>query len=101
MNALENKFDAEMINIYKVAKKEIGYNASRFLQLINEVGGYKAAKMLIVKDDGTYGFQKLWEHKRLDLSVEAHVLKPEFEELFTVEERNMCRKRLAEYGFKI
>ncbi|MEW6661353.1 MAG: hypothetical protein ACOY9Y_05265 [Bacillota bacterium] len=42
-----------------------------------------AAKILISKDGGTYGFEVLWEHKRLDLSVEAHVLKPEYRELFS------------------
>ena len=29
---LEKRFEQEMINIYTTAKKECGYNASRFLQ---------------------------------------------------------------------
>ena len=101
MNVLENKFNVDMQNIYKIAKKELGYNATRFLQLISEKGGLYAAKILISKDGGTYGFEILWEHNRLDLSVESHVLRPEYIELFTDEERNMCKQRLERFGYKI
>ena len=90
-----------MKNIYLTAKKELGYNATRFLQLLSDKGGVKAAKILIAKDGRTDGFEILRNHKRLDLSVEAHVLKPEYNELFTDEERKMCRERLERYGFKI
>jgi hypothetical protein len=89
-----------MLNIYKTAKKELGYNATRFLQLISEKGGLRAAKILISKDGGTYGFEVLWEHKRLDLSVETYVLKPDYMELFTEDERNMCKERLEEFSKK-
>jgi len=65
------------------------------LQIISEKGGLQAAKILISKDGGTYGVEVLWEHKRLDLSVETHVLKLDYMELFTGEERNMCKERLA------
>jgi hypothetical protein len=41
----------------------------------------------------------LWMHKRLDLSIEAHVLKPEYIELFTEKERNACKERLTEMGY--
>lgn len=71
MKTLENRFIAEMQNIYLTAKKKLGYNATRFLQLLSEKGGFQAAKILISKDGGTYGFEVLWEHQRLDLSVEA------------------------------
>lgn len=53
MNSLEKQFNQDMINIYQTAKKELGYNATRFLQLISEVGGLQAAKKLISKDGGT------------------------------------------------
>ncbi len=99
MKTLENKFNVDMKNIYLTAKKELGYNAARFLQLIYEIGGLQAARILISKNDGTYGFEVLWEHNRLDLSVEAHVLKPEYQELFTEDERGTCRKRLKDFGY--
>lgn len=100
MNQLEKNFNEDMKNIYLTAKKELKYNASRFWQLVCEKGGLQAAKILIAKDGGTDGFEILWEHGRLDLSVEAHVLKPEYAELFTDEEKVMCRERLESFGFK-
>lgn len=101
MNDLERKFNKDMINIYNEAKEELNYNATRFLQLISEKGGVRAAKQLISKEDGTSGFDTLWKMGRLDLSVEAHVLKPEYVELFTEEEIKMCRSKLEQFGYKI
>lgn len=99
MDLLEKKFNDDMQQIYFRAKKELKYNATRFMQLVSEKGGLLAAKQLIAKDGGTYGFEVLWENKRLDLSVEAHVLKPEYRELFSNEEIEICRNRLKEFGF--
>lgn len=101
MSTLENRFHEDMKNIYFSAKKELKYNASRFFQLVSRDGGVKAAKQLISKSGGTYGFEVLWENKRLDLSVEALVLRPEYHELFTVEERETCMNRLKEFGYEI
>lgn len=98
---LEKRFEKEMIDIYATAKKECGYNAVRFLQLVSTKGGLVAAKQLISKPGGTDGFTTLWEHNRLDLSVEVHVLKPEYEPLFTIEERRLCKERLVEFGYRI
>jgi len=63
MEALESKFNGDMQNIYIIAKKELGYKATRFLQLVSEKGGLQAAKILISKDGGTDGFEVLWDHK--------------------------------------
>ena len=99
MNNLECKFHDDMMNIYYTAKKELGYNATRFLQLVSEKGGLQAAKILITKNEPTYGFEVLWEHNRLDLTVEAHVLKTEYKKLFTEEEIKICRYRLEQFGY--
>ena len=98
---LEKQFEQEMINIYMTAKKECGYNANRFLQMISAKGGLVTAKQLIMKPGGTDGFATLWEHGRLDLSVEAHVIKPQYRELFTDPERELCRNRPKEYGYSV
>lgn len=45
------------------------------------------------------GFPTLWEGGRLDLCVEAHVLRPEFEPLFDDAERRTARRRLSDYGY--
>ena len=67
--------------------------------MLGAMGGLAAAKQLISKPGGTDGFTTLWEHGRLDLSVEAHILKPEYIELFTDEERRVCRERLEQFGY--
>ena len=100
MTSLEKQFEQDMIDIYTTAKKECGYNASRFLQMLSTKGGLTAAKQLISKPGGTDGFTTLWEHGRLDLSVEAHVLKPEYSVLFSEEELRMCKERLVQFGYK-
>jgi len=99
MEELERRFHRAMIAIYETAKRDLGYTASRFLQMISERGGLDTAKHLISTDQPSEGFTTLWQHKRLDLTVEAHVLAPEFESLFTETERNLARQRLREYGW--
>ena len=99
MTDQEKNFNTALRAIYVTAKRECGYNAVRFMQLVAEKGGVSAAKQLISKNGGTDGFATLWEHGRLDLSVEAHVLKKEYKELFTDDERKICRDRLIEFGF--
>ena len=99
MRELEINFHNAMVTIYQTAKKELNYNATRFLQLVSDNGGLRAAKQLIAVDGGTYGFEVLWEHGRLDLSVEALVLEKEFRQLFTDEEITFCETRLTKYGY--
>jgi hypothetical protein len=45
------------------------------------------------------GYTALWERGRLDLTVEALILEPQWHELFTEEEREIARKRLRDYGY--
>lgn len=44
MTILEKRFEQEMIDIYMIAKKECGYNASRFLQMLGAKGGLAAMR---------------------------------------------------------
>lgn len=99
MNDLEKKFEEDMKNIFIKSKEELNYRPIRFLELITEKGGIEAAKILIRKE--TDGFITLWKNDRLDLSVEYHVLKPEYDELFTEEEKEICREKLKKYNFNI
>ena len=101
MGPIENKFNEDMKNIYFTTKRDIGYTATRFMQLVSQKGGLQAAKKLIAKEGGTYGFEVLWENKRLDLSVEALVLKPEYESLFSNEDKQLCSERLKQFGYTI
>lgn len=97
----ERAFDKAMLRIYERAKDEVGYKATRFLQMISEHGGLEAARQLLHSSAVSDGFTTLWEKGRLDLSVEAHVLQPEFSELFSQEEREIAERRLTAYGFEV
>lgn len=99
MDELESRFNDEMQGIYITAKKKLKYNATRFLQLLSEKGGVEAARILISKNGGTYGFEVLWENNRLDLSIEAHVLKEDYRDLFTDGEREICKNRLKDFKY--
>ncbi len=96
----ERAFDRAMVGIYKTAKTELGYNATRFLQMITEHEGLATATQLLHAPAVSDGFTTLWERGRLDLSVEAHVLQDEYASLFTDEQRGIAMRRLADYGYR-
>ena len=93
-------FHEEMISIYWKAKTECNYNATRFLQMVNEQGGLEAAKSLLHVDGYSDGIVALWERGRPDITMEALVLQKPWDILFSEEELNIARKRLNELGYK-
>lgn len=95
----ERQFHRAMVDIYETAKRELGYNAIRFLQMLSEQGGLATARQLLWSDQPSDGFTALWSHHRLDLTVEAHVLKQEYASLFTEDDRQQARRRLELYGW--
>jgi hypothetical protein len=97
----EQRFDAAMMNIYHRARKEAGYNATRYLQMLHDQGGLGTAQTLLHARQVSEGYTALWERKRLELTVEALVLQPEWRELFTPEELDIARQRLQQYGHQV
>src|SRR5215207_1381990 len=97
MNDLERIFHRAMIEIYEKAKRDAGYNATRFLQMVSELGGLGAARRLLAAPAVSDGFTALWERGRLDLTVETLVLSEQYRQLFTEEEREGAAARLAAY----
>lgn len=95
---LRKEFHRDMIAIYQNAKKECGYNATRFLQMVAAKDGLTVAKSFIQRRQPTDGFTTLWELGRLDLTVEALILKPKYAELFTDEERRQVQELLDQYN---
>lgn len=82
-------------------KREIGYNPTRFMQMVSEHGGVGAVQLLLQGRDSSDGFTTLWENNRLELSCEAMALLPWYEALFTVDEKTAARRRLAEHRFDV
>ena len=80
---LEGQFHEAMLAIYVTAKREAGYNATRFLAMLNDHGGVKTAGLLLDAPTVSDGYTALWERQRLELTVEAVILDNErFHSLF-------------------
>ena len=47
MDEVERRFHRAMVGIYETAKRELGYNATRFLQMVSEQGGLVTARQLL------------------------------------------------------
>jgi hypothetical protein len=97
----EARFHEAMLHIYKTALAETGYNATRFLRMVSENGGLQAARTLLHAATVSDGYAALWERGRLDLTVEALIVSPDWSPLFTPSELEIARRRLKEYGFNL
>ncbi|MBW7884915.1 MAG: hypothetical protein H3C34_20210 [Caldilineaceae bacterium] len=100
MTPLEAQFHSAMLDLYRNAKTRCNYTATYFLQMVTDDGGLATARTLLHSAHPASGFAELWECGALDLTVEAQVLRSEFAELFTDEERAIARQRLADYGYR-
>lgn len=100
MGHLDQQFDQAMFQIYRRAKDEAGYPANIFLKMLSDKGGVATAKYLINAAQPSDGYTALFERGRLDLTVEAEVIEnPKWHELFTVDEIDRARHRLAQYQY--
>ncbi len=93
-------FEKAMKNVYLLARTEAGYDARYFVGMLSTYGGLGTAKRLLATTDASSGFTALYERGRLDLTVEALVIKPEFASLFTDDEIDIARERLWQLGFQ-
>jgi uncharacterized HhH-GPD family protein len=94
----ERAFHRTMVDVFDRAKREAGYTATRFIQMVGEIGGLATAQRLLNAPAVSDGFTALWERGPLDLTVEAVILRDEYHELFSDHEREIAQSRLAEYG---
>jgi len=100
-DALRRRFEADLHEAYRTAVRDIGYHATAYLRMLHEHGGVATATRLLAGQVESYGFERLREAGRLDLSVEASVLKPEFAPLFQESQREVARFRLADARFDV
>ena len=97
---LKESFNLAMWDIYKRAKIEAKYNATRYLQMLDENGGLETAHILINAPTVSDGYTALWERDRLDLTVEALIWdNPKFHIFFTEEELKIIKTRLIDYEY--
>jgi len=86
-----------MVELWRRAKTEAGYNATRFLTRLSEHGGVATARRLVAASTPSDGFTALWEKGRLDLTVEALVLDPTYHDLFDEDLRQAAQRRFDAY----
>ena len=92
---LEAAFHEEMISIFYKAGHATGYWANRFLQKVKKDRGLPAARHWLKPEKGlSPGLQRLAKEKRVDLSMEALVMKEPWRQLFTAPELNEAAKRV-------
>ncbi len=101
MDELERSSHSEMRTLYDNARNQCQYTATRFLAMVEDLGGRDAAKKLLRAADVSDGFTALWECDCLHLTVEALVLKSPWSSLFTEGELAVARQRLTDAGFKV
>ena len=100
--SLEEEFRQFLLELANITKDETGDNPIRFRQSVGERGGWETAQHLINKSEPSEGYKRLWEGGHLDLTMEAQILEAEggkWQQLFTEEELEKCRKRLRDYGY--
>lgn len=98
---LANRFHHDLVEGIRTLSREIGYRAPRFARMLNEHGGVETARRLLQGPRTSEGFQILMAHHKLEWSVEAWVLRPEYADLFSDGERDEARRRLEEHGFDV
>jgi len=79
----------------------LGYRPTAFLRMVADHGAVGAAKSLLSSPNYQYGFEKLYEHHRLEWSVEAHIVLPWYRDLFTFDEILTAETRLALVDFDV
>lgn len=91
----EGSFHEAMLSIYQSVGKATGYWANYYLRAVRKHGGLSYAKQaLATKSDVQDGFLKLIEVGKPELSMEALVIKKEFQSLFAKNEIDEAQRRL-------
>jgi hypothetical protein len=108
---LEKRFHDAMLDVFRLAGEATrkqrsdgsfvrGYWAIYFLRAVRNHGGLAYAHQLLRGEGTTAGFARLTEEKRLDLTMEALVLRPEYRERFSESEQQVASSRLARAGYQ-
>jgi hypothetical protein len=97
---LEDVLEAEFLKAVNICIGQYGYRPSYFLQMLGNYGPVDTATRLVTAIKFHEGFTRLWELRRLDLTVEAIILRNPYNQLFTEEILEKARERLKNLGYK-
>jgi hypothetical protein len=99
-NKLKDELDREFRKSAELCKLGYHYNPSYFLQMLDNYGAVDTAIQLVTASKLHEGFTKLWELGRLDLTVEAIILRDPYNQLFTKEVLDSAKERLNALGYE-
>ena len=77
--------------------RRIGYKPTAFERMLRDYGAVKTAQRLLKTFKYSDGFRRLWQLRRLDLSLECQVLR--HRGLFTTAELDQARERLGDLDY--
>lgn len=98
MDQVELKFrDALQAAVAECRK--FGYAPNRFTGMLSRSSPFEVVRSLLASHDVSEGFKVLWEKGRLDLSVEAIVLRPEWRGHFSEAELLTAQRRLSDVNY--
>ena len=90
----------ELLRAVDICISRYRYRPSYFLQMLDNYGAVGTAIKLVMADKFHEGFIKLWEFGRLDLTVEAIMLRSPHRELFSKEVLDKASERLTALEYK-
>ena len=96
--ATAGEFHEEMLKLYDESTY-LGFYPTIFLRMILDEGGLATARHLLKPTTTTYGLRRLRQEGRLDLSVEALVLREPWRSLFTERELDEAKRRLRRFHY--
>lgn len=93
--ASEEGLEAELRRLNIECQAVTGYKSEKLHQWNQESGPKAAISRILAKDRPSRMFILSWAHRRLDLTIEGLVLKRRYSDVFSTEQVEVARKRLA------
>ena len=95
---MAQEFARRMTAACSRALTETDYNPTYLRNMMAQLGPVETARKLLAAPAVSDEFAALWERGRMDLTVEALVVEPDFSELFTQDEIHVASRRLEQFG---
>lgn len=99
MTDTEKKFSEEWVKKADQSQGMDGYNSIKLIKNIQQYGGVSVARRTLSRNGCSDNFEILKKNKRLDLSMEALIVRGEFGTLFEDDEVNQCFALLCECDY--
>lgn len=95
----ETEFGRRIRDNLARSQAEAKSNPMYLRSMLAQLGPLATARKLLAAPAVSDVFARLWERGRMDLTVEALVVEPEFASMFTEGELQTARRRLQQFGY--